>query len=276
MTTRTGNLRLIPAWACLPLLLATCQSEQPPMLCAVSIGAFAVKYTLIEGSGACAGLRTGRVGVESYLPDTRSDHPGFERPIVALRAEEMGTLLRQYDAVGRIDPKQVTSTAQFDDVNPSDRGFCRVGAMNAATMTLASVAASPDGMKPALPAIDVRYQWNDLRFYVTPSSIGAQFTGELTYRKDDCTARYRADGIYPAVPCRATMPGPDGMTVSVADETLCSPCPDDSKGRSIGSGIHPDVETVCDEQALVCLVRNDPPSLRPASYLCSSTTSAAP
>jgi hypothetical protein len=272
MTTRTAKVRLIPVWACLPLLLATCQTEQPPMLCAVSLGAFAVKYTLIEGTGACAELRTGRVGVESYLPDTRSDHPGFERPIVALRAEEMGTLLRQYDAVGRIDPKQVTSTAQFADVNPSDKGFCRVGTMNAATMTLASIAASPDGMKPALPAVDLRYEWSDLRFYVTPSSIGAQFTGELTYRKDDCTARYRADGIFPAVSCRGTMATPDGMMVPVADETLCSPCADDSKGRSIGSGIHPDVETMCDEKALVCLVKNESPSLRPAPYICPTTT----
>jgi hypothetical protein len=267
---RTGKLRLRPVWACLPLLVATCLPDQPPMLCAVSIGAFAVKYTLIEGSGACSQLRTGRVGVESYLPSTGSDHPGFERPVVALRAEEMGALLRQYDAVGRIDAKQVTSTAQFADVNPSGQGFCRVGAMNAATMTLASIAASPDGTKPALPAVDLRYEWSDLRFYVTPSSIGAQFTAELTYRKDDCTARYRADGIFPAVSCRGTMRTPDGMMVSMPDETLCSPCADDSKGRSIGSGIHPDVETTCDEQAMVCLVKNEPPSLRPASFICPS------
>jgi hypothetical protein len=265
MTNRT-RADLIPIWACLPLLLATCQTEQPPMLCAASIGAFAMKYTLLEGSGTCAELRTGRVGVESYLPATGSDHPGFERPIVALRAEEMGLLLRQYDAASRIDAKQVTSTARFADVNPSDQGFCRVGAMNAASMTLASIAASPDGMKPALPAVDVRYEWTDLRFYVTPSSIGAQLSGELIYRKDGCTARYRAEGIYPAVSCQARSPA--GMLLPGKDEDRCSPCADDSKGRSAGSGIHPDVETFCEDASLLCLVKNEFPSLRPEPFIC--------
>jgi hypothetical protein len=274
MKTKKTNTRVMStllAGALVPLL-ATCELEQPRMLCAASIGSFAVKYTLIEGEGACAGLTTGRVGVESYLPATGSDHPGFERPIVAIRAEEMGTLIRQYDAAGRVDPKQVTSTAAFADLNPAGDGFCRVGAMNAASMTLAAVASTGDPSKPPLPAVDVRYEWTDLRFYVTTSSIGAQFAGELLYRKDGCTARYRAAGIYPAVSCRATMMTPDGMMTSVKNEGLCSPCPDATAGRSRGSGIHPDVETFCDDKALLCLPKEEPPSLKPEHFVCPAVS----
>ncbi len=249
------------------LLVAACDSQQPAMLCATSVGTFAVKYTLIEGSGACAQLSSGKVGVESYLPRT-TDHPGFERPVVAIRAEEMGTLIRQYDAAARIDAKQVTSTANFSDVHPTAEGFCRVGAMNAASMTLAAIAAAPDASKPALPAVDVGYEWNDLRFYVTPSSIGAQFSAELTYRKDGCTARYRANGVFPSVSCKATKKAPDGTMTTVKDEGLCSPCADPSVGRSRGSGIHPDVETFCDDKTLICLVKNETPSLRPEHLVC--------
>jgi hypothetical protein len=267
---RHPSLRLTaPALAFLPLLavMGTCDSQQPAMLCATSIGTFAVKYTLIEGTGDCAQLTSGKVGVESYLPRT-TDHPGFERPIVAIRAEEMGTLIRQYDAAARIDGKQVTSMANFTDANPAGDGFCRVGAMNAASMTLASIAASPDGAKPALPAVDVRYEWNDLRFYVTPSSIGAQFSADLVYRKDGCTARYRANGIFPAVSCKTTTKAPDGTMTTSKNEGLCSPCADPSMGRSRGSGIHPDVETVCEDKSLLCLPGKETPSLRPEHFVC--------
>ena len=271
LTVKKKTGRRVPALVvalALGPLLATCQRDQPPMLCATSIGTFAVKYTLIEGTGVCAGLTTGRVGVESYLAATMSDHPGFERPVVAIRAEEMGTLIRQYDAAGRIDPKQVTSTAPFADLHPADDGFCQVGAMNAATMALASVASNGDPAKPDLPAVDVRYEWTNLRFYVTTSSIGAQFSAELLYRKDGCTARYRAAGLYPAFSCRRTVTAPDGTMMSTKDEGLCSPCPDPSVGRARGSGIHPDVETYCDDQTLLCLPRADPPSLKPEHYIC--------
>jgi hypothetical protein len=240
------------------LAVTTCQSEQPAMLCATSVGPFSVKYTLMS---------SGKVGVESYLPRT-NDHPGFERPLVAIRAEEMGTLIRQYDAAARIDSKQVTSIASFSDIHPSADGFCRVGTMNAASMTLAAVAAPADASKPALPAVQVGYEWNDLRFYVTPSSIGAQFTAEVIYRKDDCTARYRANGVFPAVSCKGTVRAPDGTMMTMKDEGLCSPCADPSVGRPRGSGIHPDVETFCDDKTLLCLVRNETPSLRPDHFVC--------
>lgn len=47
-----------------------------------------------------------------------------------------------------------------------------------------------------------------------------------------------------------------------ADETLCSPNPDVSKGRAVGSGINPDFNTVCDPTLLLCVLKSEPPSLR--------------
>ena len=176
-------------------------------------------------------------------------------------------MIRQYDAVGRIDSKQITSTARFDDVNPSDDGFCRVGAMNAATMTLASIAASPDGMNRPCPRWTCATSGTTCAFTWNPPRSAPSSTGELTYRKDGCTARYRADGIFSGGLLPGTMRAPDGMMVPVKDETLCSPCADDSKGRSTGSGIHPDVETFCDDDAALPSRKERSPSLKTAPYL---------
>jgi hypothetical protein len=260
-------------WIALAPCLLTCQTSQPSILCAVSIGSFAVKYTLTEGAGACATLTTGKVGVESYLAGMTSDHPEFQRPVVALRAEEMGLLIKQYGA--RVAAGEVASTAAFADDVPGDDGFCRVGPPSAASLKLDAVPPPAGMATPGLPAVDVSYEWQNVRFYVTTSSIGAQLSADLVYRKDGCTARYHVAGLFPAISCKGTKMTPEGP-MPVKDEGLCSPCSDPSVGRSKGSGIHPDVETFCDERALLCLPKGEPPSLKPDHYVCPAVTGAPP
>src|SRR5205807_1176894 len=92
-----------------------------------------------------------------------------------------------------------------------------------------------------------------------------------------CSATYKVSGLYPAVGCEQTMTvmGPDRkpkqMGTGMPDETACSPCPDLAAGRSLGSGIGPDIQTVCDPDALYCLPKTELPSLRSTALVCQQT-----
>jgi hypothetical protein len=238
---------------------------------------FAVKYMLVSGTGDCAMLKAGFVGVESYVNGGDQLPPSFPKPPVSIRAEEVGNLLDQYHA--DLPAAMATSTGTFVDERPGDDGFCKVGALSPVALTLPAVPAGmdPKTMKPtpALPAMSVKYEWATVSFYVSPSLIGTQFKADLTYTKDACTATYKVIGLYPGVSCEKTVSVMtcDGETTQEGtgrpDDEACSPCADPAKGRATGSGISPDVDVACDPDVLLCLPKAALPSLRPTSLTCS-------
>jgi hypothetical protein len=256
---------LVAALATVVVGLSGC--DQPIITCATAQGSFAVKYTLIEGSGECATLDTGIVGVHSY--GIRSgDGVTYAKAPVAMKTEETGNLV---DAYGQsVDMTKVYSLGAFLDEHPRGDGFCYVSDPAPAEIALAAVPPMPDGkggMTEALPAVSLKQEWSKVRFVVSPSFIGTQFSGELAYTKNGCRARYAVRGLFPAVSCAKEVMDPGGMTSMVADPIACSPCADPAAGRA-SSGISPDVETVCDAKGLLCVPSSEPPSLAAHPMMC--------
>jgi len=251
--------------------------DQPKIPCAGGHGEFAAKLTLKSGSGMCATLKGTKFGVQSYVTGMPGARPSFEKPPVAIKADDLGQLMAEYEQEVP-DEKSLSAVGNFADAVPAADGFCKVGAMTPVTVSLPAKPASVDAMgmmKPALPARMLKYEWSDVRFYVSAAAPGTQFTGKLKYTDNDCTAEYDVVALAPAHGCELTMrvTGPNGMPMNMRtgmpDQSACSPCSDVSKMRSTGSGIAPDVDTICDPDILLCVPRNAPPSLLPAAVQCA-------
>jgi hypothetical protein len=256
--------------------VATCSTEQPKVLCSTAHGGFSVRYTLVKGTGDCANLKGGVMGVQSYVEGGPGKAPTFTKPPVAIKPGEVGDLIEKYAPMGLM-PSQQASIGNFTDEKPEADGFCRVGTMSPLSLDLPAVAAMPDGkggMTEALPATKVKYQLSNVRFYLSAAVIGTVMGADLEYTRNDCTATYKVSGIYPTVGCEKTVPvtGPDGKTKDMGtgepDESACDPCPDPANGRPAGSGIGPDLDIECNKDALLCLPRGDAPSLRATPVVC--------
>ncbi|MCK9991780.1 MAG: hypothetical protein Dbin4_00300, partial [Alphaproteobacteria bacterium] len=65
-------------------------------LCSTAHGGFAVRYTLVSGTGDCANPKGGAMGVQSYVGGGPGKSPTFAKPPVALKPEEIGDLIRKY------------------------------------------------------------------------------------------------------------------------------------------------------------------------------------
>jgi hypothetical protein len=258
------------------LLVNSCSVEQPKTRCVTAKGSFSMKYTKVEGSGACADLKGETAGVNSYWRvdgDTRS----VTRGPVAIRNDEIGALLEKYGQDA--DSKSVAALGGFATDDPGPDGFCDVTMTSPAALKLPAVPSMPAGdagMTDPLPAVDLTLEWSNVRFYVTAAQPGTMFTGQLKYSKSvdgqACTATYDVVGLWPAVHCEGEMPGPDGkpQPSGKPSEDLCHPCADPASGRAFGSGISPTLDVACDAETLSCLPKAAVPSLRSEAISCGN------
>jgi len=284
------------ALACALGLLLGAGCKAPKILCTTAHTGggtpFAVRYTLVSGTGECANLKGGLVGVDSYVRGGPEQAPSFSKPPVAIRAEEVGDLVHTYtepppdppdggvpaDAGPVYTPpatKMLSSVGEFIDERPGDDGFCKVGPLTAVALDLPNMGEDK-------PALKIGYEWSNVAFYVSPRLIGTQFTGDLKYTRNGCTATYKAVGLYPGVHCEkmAMCEGQeDPVATGMPDQLACSPCADPAAGRPTGSGISPDIETVCENAGsagFLCLPKAAPPSLSPTPVSCAATSTPAP
>jgi hypothetical protein len=263
-------------------LAASC-SDQPRIKCTAGHGPFAVVYTHAGGDTGCvpgydptAQYGGEQVGVEAYnypLPGNTNLDPN------------RGSLgMQSIDLTDRIHQRPTPDTARkpyslgdWGSSEPGPDDFCRVPSMNEAEQHLAFVPAVPPGPDggggaAAIPAENIKYSWTNVRFYATASSTGAQLIADLTYSRavgtpdggapgdpgspPPCTETVKAVGLWPVAHCEHD-DNPD-----LIDETKCSPEPDNSKGRPLGSGISPDLATKCDPVLKLCVLQRDPPSFK--------------
>jgi hypothetical protein len=259
-------------------LMPGCTVEQPKTRCTTAKGAFALKYTKVDGTGACAELKGETAGVNSYW---RPDGERFSvtKGPVAIKLDEVGALLGEYGQDA--ESKSVVALGAFKTEDPDADGFCEVEMAQPASVKLASVPPMPTGdagaMTAAKPAVDLNLEWSNVRFYVTAAQPGTMFTGRLKYSKTvegqaPCTATYDVVGLWPAIHCEGESPGPDGKPApnGQAVDDLCHPCADPAKGRAFGSGISPGVDISCDTATLTCIPKSTIPSLRPAPLKCEN------
>ena len=270
---RVGRRRMAGALALGgAVLLGSC--NQPKLPCGPSNGLFAVKYILKEGAAtdACAMLKGDNMTLHPYANGGEGQRPNFKLMPVGMRSERIGNLVAQYkgDDAPELSSPTLSSVGHVTDLEPTDDGFCNVGEVSPTKVMLDPVPADPVKMTEALPGTSIEQDWSNLKIYVTARNNGTQFSADLTYIQDGCTAKYAVRGLYPSIPCEEIVMGPDGkdMGTGKPDETLCSPCADPSKGRGVGSGISPDVATVCDPDTLTCVPANDTPSLLASPTQC--------
>ncbi|HMI82450.1 MAG TPA: hypothetical protein VK550_00080 [Polyangiaceae bacterium] len=242
-------------------LAASC-SDQPRIKCTAGHGLFALKYAT---SGENCGIFGEQMGVEAY------NYPLDDRTNVNTNR---GSLGMQPESV---DNAKAARGEAGEDTNPAHKPyslgdwgspepsttdeFCTVPVINPIEQDFPAVAANPDGGEPTGgPALSLKYQWSNVRFYNTPASAGNQMVADLTYSKTvdggTCTAQFHVTGLWPSVSC-ADDTAPDGI-----DPTWCNSDADPSKNRSTGSGISSDINWACDPVLKMCVLAKDPPSLK--------------
>jgi hypothetical protein len=239
------NLRLIGLGTGAVLTASTlgaCGAYQQDPQCVVARGSFATVYTLKAGqdaSAACAQLKPERVGLDKYF----SEDPSAP-DTVAMRSRVVGDLLvsKNYQ-VDADAPNQPNSVGALTTDAPGLDNFCEVRTLNPARLVVRSTTGGADR--------DLTYAWSNLRIYNTPEIPGTQFTADLHYAADGCTAEYSVKGIWPVVSC---------ATGGKPDDTKCDPYPDPSVGRYRGSGINPIFPVKCDPVALICVLTGEVPS----------------
>jgi hypothetical protein len=252
------------------LLVASC--NQPALPCGPANGLYAVKFDLVEGTGACAMLKGDNMTLHPYANIGPNMAPDYKFMPVAMRSELIANTVVDYEGPDTPDlsATDLSSVGKVSSAEPQADGFCQVAGLSPAKVTLAAVAADPIMMIEAKPATSIQQDWSDFKIYVTARNNGTQFTGTMKYTQDGCTATYKARGLFPSVDCEGTITGTDGKPTGSGkpDDTLCSPCADPTVGRAVGSGLSPDVQTVCDPDTLHCVPVNDTPSLLATPIKC--------
>jgi hypothetical protein len=257
-----------------------CSVEQPKTRCTTAKGAFTLKYTKVEGTGACGEIKGETAGVNSYWRP-EGDRFSVTKGPVAIKINEVGSLLTEYGQSA--DSKSVVALGAFKTEDPDENGFCEVEMAQPANLKLAAVPPMPKpgdagGMTDPLPAVDLTVKWSNVKFYVTAAQPGTMFTGRIEYAKTvegqpPCSAIYDVVGLWPEVHCEGESPGQDGKPApnGKPEPILCHPCADPAMGRALGSGISPMVDTVCDAETLTCVPKAAPPSLLATPYKCDAS-----
>jgi hypothetical protein len=212
-------------------LLGACDQEQPLPQCTIGRGEHAVRYTLLSGSGPCATKRAERVGAQIF----REPGSGIP-PVLAFKP----TPLAVNEGKDPNTANSVTALGSFTTEYPSDGELCEAPGFSEARQ----VVAQTDGS-----TLDLRYQWSNVRVQGSAAIPGTQWTAELTYMENDCTATYMAVGMFPAIKCERTVNGKVER-----DPAICQqPRP--------GLSIDPAFPTFCEETTNLCVLKGEPPAL---------------
>jgi hypothetical protein len=210
-------------------LLSACDTEQPRPQCTVGRGEHAVRYTLVSGTGACANKTAEVVGAQIFrtpgsgIPPTLVFKPA---PLAANTGKDP-------------DPEHsITASGDFTTEYPGDDEVCEAPSFSEARQ----LVAQADGT-----TVDLRYQWSNVRVQGSAAIPGTQWTADLVYSEGECTATYKAVGMFPLIRC---------VRGSVRDPAICrQPQP--------GLSIDPAFPTICDERTNLCVLAGEPPALIP-------------
>jgi hypothetical protein len=166
---------------------------------------------------------------------------------MAIMAEEYG--------VTDGDPSHTIHSYSDYPTRPDRDHFCSPTNLSVAEQHLPEFAYEDEqGNMQTSPEQHVRYQWNDLRVYVTFATQGTAATGEVTITDEiaGCTATYLASALYPAVGCELL--DAEGNGTGIPDDLACCANADPDRGRAFGSGISPDLKVKCDPDLFLCVL----------------------
>jgi hypothetical protein len=268
---------------------------------------FAVRYILKDNPSNCPVMTGEIIGMQSYHPSKEGDEQvrDFSKTRIAMRTQSAGELYWMIeDWFGRESPEalaaQPNAIGDFDAAEPDASDFCHVPTPSESRVTFPGVSYDLGGpctsneecvdltlapsatCQPAGDAgemscfvdyapTEIAYRWSNVEVYVTAQALGTQFKADVEIEINQCTAKYTAVGMWPAIDCTDYTGNVDAKGNVVEDPTygpdqrLCNPEPDPegteppaddgavkSMRRVFGSGINPDFgPTQCDASVAV-------------------------
>ncbi|HRI67973.1 MAG TPA: hypothetical protein PK156_27235 [Polyangium sp.] len=248
-------LSTFAAPAVLITLATSC--DQPKPSCTVGVGGFAAKYNLKAGQTACPDiqgqdLRGEILGLMAYNPLKEGEKyvQDYNKATLAIRSNQLGTIAT--DPMLKDDANNPTSLGAFQVIEPDENDVCYVPTLSPALQDVPANGTNP--------ATQIKYEWSDVKVYVTTAYPGTQMVGALKYTNGSCTATYDVMALWPAVSCA----GEDADGNAIAVPALCDPVADPASGRATGSGINPDLEArvACDPDILLCVLTAPPDQLK--------------
>jgi hypothetical protein len=263
----SAHIRTLLAIAAASALQAGCQ--QPDVNCTSAHGTFAARYDFKSGDKdqPCGQLAGDILGMQTYFAEGGVNNtPKFDEPTVAIRGQYLYDFI--YDNVygpgtvfdTRLIDMEVgdpDSLGEFASGLPDAEGFCPVPKMSRVNLDLPEFVeipptqddpATPDVDEtdpgiPGRPATKLTYEWSDVKFLVTADAQGTQFSADLKFTQDSCSATYHVVGVYPAIGCLDEMGAPDN--------SIC---------ESDVNGINPDFPTECDKNFGYCVLKGELPA----------------
>jgi hypothetical protein len=273
---RSGILGWLLALGTAGVAFASCSQPKPECQVALATAGygFAVKYTL--KSPAPAGCEDkvipgDVVGMEFYHPMS-TDGTTFDgsKTTIAVQAGQLGDIVYAHDPRPGDPNHKPYAIGAFTDPSPDANNYCMVPTFSQpAEQDFPAVPGSggAGGGTGGEPALTMKYEWSNMKVYVTAAAQGTQFTADLRFTEDACVLEYKAVGMWPAIGCAKVdengKPVTDAKGKVLPDDAYCNPCPNPDAGLDFGSGINPDFPTKCDPDLLYCVLMDgkDPTKL---------------
>lgn len=248
-----------------PLLACT----QPKVQCTSAHGTYVAAYKLKKGDpmSPCGGKQIEVLGMQSYFagggPDNKQK---YNEGSVAIRPEDLGLLLEYAQSrVEEITPEpEPNSVGKFTSGKAIEDDFCEIPTFSESHVVLPDIQEIPDDpatpdddeTMPAQAATDLSYVFSNARFLVTADAQGTQFTADLKFTQDGCTAEYEVTGVYPVIGC---VEDRDCLCLAPAEDAT----PAEKKmytTECIPSGMNPDFAVKCNTDYGLCVLAEAPPS----------------
>jgi hypothetical protein len=253
-----------------------CDAVQPKPQCKTRRQDYAARY-IEEGtpSAACRDkVITGEVlHLATYAPDPTKagDTPGL-----GIEASAVSSALEAAEEA-MVNPvtEMPFSFGKFTTLTPETDDICHVMAMPPTKIAVPAIPANRMTMEPAMPAVNLTYEWSDIRSLVKATSNGLHFGAVLKRTDGTCVQSYKVTAVTPVIYCgdgtrdteeidpKTMMPVVDtatGKPVQVPDPTAGKPvagkcCP----GKV--NGLSRDVLYACEAATLLCVPAKEFPSL---------------
>jgi hypothetical protein len=253
--------------------------SQPEPVCSVARGTFAATYELVEGEGDCALLTGELLGVQAYNQQQSSSNtrPNYRDSSIAIQPQSITDLLGA--SAGLVEPNTADTPyalGDFAGAEPSG-DYCTAPTLSTSRLRLPVVPEQEIDActtAPEQPAVDVAYEFANVRVINTARNYGTKLEADLTYTNGGCVAKYKVRAVYPAVACDAAVyPEPSSEPIATDDngdpicpaapdpvepvpsDDLCSPVAIPERGVIAGSGISGDFAVQCDPVLLHCVLK---------------------
>jgi hypothetical protein len=205
--------------------IAVSCSDQPKTKCTAGRGRFAAVYHP-NGElpdGGCA-LNGEAIGVGVYNPlSSDGTNVDLTRGDVWIKGQSLAEAV----AANGPDPNpahQQNSMGTFATPEPVN-DFCNVVNLNPAEQDV-------PGDDAGTAASTIKYEWSNVRVLVSPTRLGTELVGDLTYT-NGCTMNYHVTALFPARECFV-----HGFCDCLP---YADPDPDGGNNGTSGSGLSPDL-----------------------------------